>query len=354
MKKSLLFLSVLTAISLASCGGGGGDSPASEKANLMYGYINDTPVVEKEELEIGYDTLRDMVGDKESFILLLFHDRTCGCWRWELGPTAVQYMNTYNVKIYALDNALLIGKDTFGLYTGDDVPGICFFEKGQLLRQTIYGRLNPSQRQMFKDLGAFKSFVEENCYLPKMYYIEKNKLDTKISNKEDFNLYVARNGCGDCNAINEQYLDKWGETNKALEAKKMLYIFDIQKYRGTPEYQTIKDTYGLSVAGNTTFGYDNGEDHGFIPTFQRREKGDITDMITVLNDTANSVTGLVTSYFSEARITASPILSKAHFEVIDGTTIDTSLIQPWGAVKQEKQLEWHLPAVELFFDTYVK
>lgn len=353
MKKLLLFLSVLTSISLTSCGGGG-DTPASEKANLMYGYINDTPVIEKEELEIGYDTLRDMIGDKESFVLLLFHDRTCGCWKWELGPTAVQYTNMYNVKLYAFDNGLLEGKESFGLYTGTDVPGICFFEKGQLLRQTIYGRLNPSKRKMFQELEAFKSFVEENCYLPKMYYIEKEKLDAKISSQEDFNLYVARNGCTDCGAINEQYLDKWGETNKSLEAKKMLYIFDIQKYRGTPEYQNIKDTYGLSVAGNPTFGYDNGEDRGFIPTFQRIVKGEINDMITVLNDSADKKTGVVTSYFTEARISASPILSKARYQIIDGTTIDTSLVQPWGAVKQEKQLEWHLPAVELFFNTYVK
>lgn len=349
MKKSLLFLSLLTSVSLTSCGG---NEPSFEKVNLKYGYIADTAVTEKEQLEIGYSTLKDMVDDKESFILLLFHDRTCGCWKWELGPIAVEYMNKYNIKLYAFDNALLVGEtDTFGLYTRtDNVPGICFFEKGKLLRQTIYRRLDEKHRQMFKDLDAFSAFVNENCYLPKMYYIEKEKLDAKISNNDDFNLYVTKSGCPDCGKIEEEYVDKWIETNKLLEVKEMLYVFDVKKYNDTPEYQTIKDAYGLSVAGNSIFGYGNG----FMPTFQRREQGKITDMITVLNDSADKDTGLVTSYFTAARIAASPILSKAQFDVIDGTTIDTSFILPWGGINQQKQLEWHLPATEMFFDTYVK
>lgn len=346
MKKSLLFLSVLTAISLASCG----NDVDTSKIALDYGYDYKNDIVDIYELEIGYSDFVNKIADKESFVLLIFHDRSCGCWR-EFHPIAVQFMNKYNLRFYALDNALLEGNENYGVYRGTaPMPGICFFRRGTLIRQSIYDLIDINNRKFFKYYDDLESYMFDNIYLPKMYYIDEEALDERIANNEKLNLYIARSKCGDCKAINKQYLYSWSDGLKETTLSKNLYIFDIQKYRGTSEYQVIKDKYGLSVAGNPIFGFDTG----YIPTFQRIENGQIKDMITVLNDQGDKETGLVISYFNESRIANSPMLSSAGFAKLDGTTVDISLIGTLGGIDQQKQLEWHLPAVKLFFDTYFK
>lgn len=347
MKKSLLFLSVLTAISLASCGGNDVDT---SKIALDYGYDYKNDIVNIEEVEIGYTSLTNLIDNKESFVLLIFHNRTCLCWE-SFNPLAVQFMNKYNLRFYAFDNALLEGEDNYGIYRGTDVmPGICFFRRGTLIRQSIYGKIDINHRKFFEYYEDLERYMFDNIYLPKMYYIDFTLLDEKIANNEKINLYIARSGCNDCKAVNRNYLYSWSESKKETTLTNNLYILDIEKYRGTDEYQTIKDKYGLSVAGNPTFGFDTG----YIPTFQRIENGQIKDMITVLNDQGDKETGLVTSYFNESRIANSPMLSSAGFAKLDGTTVDVSLIKSWGAIDQQKQYEWHLPAIQLYFDTYVK
>ena len=347
MKKSLLFLSLLTTISLASCGG---DNVDTSKIALDYGYDYKNDIVSTDELEIGYSSLVNLIDNQESFVLLIYHNPTCGCWT-DFSPIAVDFMNNYNLRFYVFDNALLDGNENYGIYRGTDaMPGICFFRRGTLIRQSIYGKLDINHRKFFKDYDALESYMFDNIYLPKMYYIDADLLDEKIANNEKINLYIARSGCGDCKKVNKSYLYSWSESKKETTLSNNLYIFDIEKYRGTDEYQTIKDKYGLSVAGNPTFGFDTG----YIPTFQRIENGQIKDMITVLNDQGDKETGLVTSYFNESRIASSPILSTAGFASLDGTTVDASLIKPWGSIDQEKQYEWHLPAIKLYFDTYVK
>ena len=357
MKKSLLFLSVLTAISLASCG----NDIDTTKIALDYGYDYKNDIVNIEEVEIGYTSLTNLIDNKESFVLLIYHNPTCGCWT-DFNPLAVQFMNKYNVVFHSFDNALLEGKNNYGIYQGTDaMPGICFFRRGQLIRQSIYGKLDINNRKMFKDYEALEQYLFDNIYLPKMTYIDKDTLDSKISNNEDFALYVARAGCGDCRTVNQQVLYSWNDVNTTVNH--MMYIFDIEPYfarkpaEGDPEYDekyakyeaylAFKTTYGLSEAGNETFGYGTG----YVPTFQIRKGSTISDMITVLNDSVDA-NRVVSSYFNQTRISNSSLLrNTGDIYLFDGKELTEEQKQNW---RTTVQLSWHKPIVELFLNSYIK
>lgn len=363
MKKSLLFLSLLSSLTMVSCGGSDVDT---SKIALDYGYKYKNPISSVEDLRIGYETLTDRIGKKESFVLLIFGDSTCGCWV-DFNPLAISFMNRYHVKFSVLNLASLEGEsETYGIYRGySQMPGICFFRRGQLIRQTIYGLVKGTDINIFKKQETLDEFLLNNIYLPRMFYLDKDALDEKIENQEEFNLYIARSGCGDCSAINSSVLYEYSEKNKEKAIpNKPLYIFDIQQYRGTDEYQTIKDTYGLSnTTFNPIFGYDYGEDKGMIPTFQVWKQGYIYDMITVLNDHLGE-NHTLDSYFNIDRVGASPMLSRLGNEyVLQGKALEdkdigkypvpgTEIIYEY--VYRDSQLVWHKPIVELYLSTYVK
>lgn len=355
MKKSLLFLSLFTALTMASCGGSDIDT---SKIALDYGYDYKNDIVSLNDFVIGYDTLANKIASYESFVLLVYRTG-CGCWT-DFEPSAIKFMNDYNVKFPAINvTALLSEKVRYGIYAvEDDMPSICFFRRGQLIRQTVSGKLKDNS--IFKDYYAFKDFMLENIYLPHMYYLDEDALDEKIAGNEEFNLYVARSECGDCKLVNKNVLYDWSEKNKEKSnMEKPLYIFDIQKYRGTDRYQPIKDKYGLSnTEFNPVFGYNHGSDQGMIPTFQRWKNGRITDMITVLNDYLGA-NHTFDSYFTEERVSASPMLSQFGEQyVLNGKEVEEKYIAHKGDIeylpKDPSQMIFHNPIVELYLSTYVK
>ena len=77
-------------------------------------------------------------------------------------------------------------------------------------------------------------------------------------------------------------------------------------------------------------------------------------MITVLNDYASEEL-IVTSYFNEARISASPMLRETGDKYLyNDKTIEADQRMDWGTVDQSLQLKWHTPILELYLSTYVK
>lgn len=354
MKKLGIFLALFTTISLASCG----NDIDNTKIALDYGYFLNGEINTPEDLEaenFSYSDLTDMIDNKESFVLLLYHNKTCGCWSYELGPSAIKFMKKYNVKFHAFDNAKLDGKDkTYGLYEGTAaMPGVAFFRRGKLIRQVIYGKLSNQDKKIFSDSDRFEQFMLQNIYLPKMYYINKDMLEAKMSESTaEFNLYVALTKCPDCARVENEYIHSWVDKNAKNTLSKPFYVFDIYPYNDPSTTNDIRDFCRLGDETNPKFGYTYGK-HGFVPTFQTWKNGEITDMVTVLNDFADN-TGKVTSYFNSLRIANSPLLSRMNYMVYDGTTISTELVTQWGSVKQDEQVKWHMPAVKAFFEEYIK
>lgn len=382
MKKSLIFLSMFTALTAVSCG-----SPEVDfsKIALDYGHVYKNGVGSFEQIELYYGNLQSMMTNKESFVLLLYHDKGCTCWS-DLFLAAKTFMNKYNVTLFPFDTANFIGKtQTYGIYegTGGELPGIVFIRRGQVIRQTIYGNVKGSANEkIFKQTQAFENYMLENIYLPKIYYLEdKEILDAKINTGEEFNLYVSRKDCGDCSKVNTSYLYNWTVANQEKNYQERLYVFDIQPYwctdadPGDPNYDQkhqkyldylqIKTDYKLSEAGSATFGFGTGS----VPTFQRWKNGDVIDAITVLND---SLTGenkrTQKSYFTEAHIQASPVLrNTGNIYVYEGRAVpeedveekeyenpETGQIFKYEVLSHAAQLRMHGPVLDLFLSAYVK
>ena len=351
MKKLSKITPILLAIPtllFSSCHAGEIDK---SKIALDYGHIRQNAIVDISELgELSYSELQSLIDSKQNFVLLVYNEG-CGCWT-DFHPLAKQYVNKFFVDFKVMNVLDIPGNNSYGIYTGAGLmPSIVFFRRGKLIRQTVYGKLKENNRKMFKQYDAFEEYMKKNVYSPHMLYIDKEVLDHKIEINEYFNLYVARTGCGDCAAIDQNVLYKWSTKNAGKLLANDLYIFDLAPYRGTEQYQSIKDQYGLSdITTNEPFGY--GE--GFVPTFQRRHGGQIEDMITVLNDSANEE-NIVTSYFNETRIAASPMLRDTGTQYLfDGKEIEESQKTVWGSVDQNLQMKWHTPIVELYLSTYVK
>lgn len=353
MKKSLIFLSIFTALSVTSCG-----SPDIDysKIALDYGYVYKDGITSESQTRLYYGELVSKITNKETFVLLLHNNTGCTCWS-DLFFVAKKFMNKYNVMFNSFVTNDFAGQNSYGIYAGvgQELPGIVFIKKGVPIRTILYGEVcGTINEKIFKNEKSFEDYMLDNIHLPKMYYIDKETLESKMSDTSlEFNLYVALKGCGDCAAVYREYISSWAEKNIETTITDKLYIFDIYPYENNEETPNIRDFCWLSPMYNEKFGYQNTK-HGYVPTFQRWKNGEVIDMITVLNDFADSNTGEVLSYFSQTRINNSPILSAASYHAYDKEIIDTSLINPWGTVVQEKQLEWHLPAVKLFFDTYVK
>ena len=356
MKKIISLLPLIPALILSSCGG---EKLDTSKIALDTGNIYASNISLSDIHQLDYDELEALTIDKQSFVLVTFNDINCGCWR-DFYPLFVKFANEYHYTVKLFDVGLFSGhSNKFGVYSvTNHMPGICFFKRGKLIRQTVYGKNAENNRKMFKEYDKFKDFMLENVYLPKIYYLDKEILDSKISNDEDFTLYVARTSCGDCGRIEKDYIHSWVDKNKNVTLNSPLYVFDIQKYRSDMTvYQEIKDTYGLSNAINTDFGYDDG----YVPTFQRWEDGEISDMITVLNDSVDE-TLTVTSYFNQARLAKSQLLkdtgTKYLFDQKVVTEKDVTSIEYEGHtytfLSQDTQYQWHQPVVELFFNTYIK
>ncbi len=362
MKKSLLILPILPAMLLGSCSINQMDqSPIA----IDYGYINNSTLTIN-QLEIGYSDVTNMVDRKESFVLLIFHDRNCGCWT-NFNPIAIQFMKNYNLRFFAFDNGLLEDKkNDYGIYRGTEaMPGICFFRRGKLIRQVIFEKTKKQQRKIFTNYETLAQFMVQNIYLPKMYYVDKTTLDAKITGGDEFNILFSQETCGDCKMITKEVLYKWSESVKkqpVIENNKfvfdVLYVFDTQPYVNNGTIQDIRDEYYLSNVNNIDLGFGRG----YVPTFQRRLGMTVLDMITVLNDQLGENDTLV-SFFSEDRVAASPILKNHTKWIVDGkqltkdeigSYIDPSTEIEYRYVNKDAQLKWHKPATELFLSTYVK
>ena len=346
MQNKLLKIFTLSLISLStlSLGGCNKEDP---RVFIDYGTIRNEPLNSITDLaELNYDDLLSKISHKESFILAIYNEG-CGCWT-DFAPVLTEFINDTGCNVSYMNVNKFINKDDLGLYlVKADLPSVAIFKKGKLAIQAVYIR---DDRMMFKDYqNHFKKFIEANVVLPKMYYINKDILDTYIAEEKEFTLYVGRNGCPDCTAIERDVLYTW--SNEVEKANEKLYVFDIEEYRGTEEYQNIKDMYGLSEENNPILGYSTG----MLPTFQRRKGNQIKDMIVVLNDGRDVDTKKVKSYFTKARLEKMPFIQNSTLnKELNDMTLTDEQSQNWATYKLTYNEKYHYPITRLFIDSYVR
>ena len=358
MKKRfcLLFLSSILAAStvlLSSCENSKGDT----RIHLDFGEIKANDISNITELpELKYNGLTSKISHGDSFLLAIYNEG-CGCWT-DFQPVLTEFFNETHTTVEYINVYEFTGKDDLGLYLEvSDLPSLAVYEQGQLKIQSVYLR---DDRMMFKSYTKFKEFIDKNVVLPKMYYVNKDVLDSIIAENKEFNLYIARSACGDCNAVTTEVLYDWSKNT--LDVSDILYIFDIQSYypiKGEDDYdaklvtyQYIKDYYGLSEANNPTFGYSTG----MVPTFQRRKGMEILDMIVVLNDSLDKANKKVTSYFTEERVSHMKFLegSSLNKTILDGFELNDDQVANWRVYRSQFNATYHYPIVREFFKAYVK
>ena len=378
MKKSILFLSLVSTVLLNGCNNNKVDT---SKIALDYGNVHSTNLTTDDLDYIDYDEFESYLTDKKSFVLVTTSEVSyegCGCWKDFVKYCFIPYSNLYHYDFKIIHISELKDKNRHGIYIADGMmPGICFFRRGKLIRQSVYGKNAEKDRKIFNDFTTFEKFMADNVYLPKMYYLDKDVLDSKIASNEQFNLYIGRSGCDDCKYVEKTYIHSWVDKNKELAVENYLYAFDIEKYRPTvpktdedypaqqEAYLNIKRTYKLTEDSNAKFGFGEGA----VPTFQVWKNGDIYDMITVLNDSLNSETNRLSSYFTTERVANSPMLKDTGttfvFDnmIVEEKDISTkSYVNPetgetitFKYVSRETQYaEWHEPVIEMYFNEYVK
>jgi len=327
------------------------------KIFLEFGKVHQTKT--NQVSEIDYDTLSSWINNGQTFALAVSNDG-CTCWT-NFEPILANFNFKYNLDIrhVRVQELNVEGRDRFGLYTVPiDSPFIAFFKQGKLIRQAMYGG-NKSQSKIFTDsTGAeFEKFFFENAYLPKMYYVEKETLDSYITENKEFNLYISRGKCGDCSTANKEVLSKWNTTIESVNSP--LYVFDIDVYRDTSTevYQQVKDDYGLSDAQNKEFGWSTG----YIPTFQHRKGSTIEDMIVVYNDglRTEGEDKVLNSYFTNEMVSKIKFLKDTGTKyVLDGMKLNDDQIAYYEGygyyLKSEVKAQLHNPILELFMNTYVK
>ena len=389
MKKiiSSIFLSIVCltmGASLCSCGVNN-----IKKAHLDYAFEYASEIKDINDSRISflnYQGLASKIAKKESFLLVLYNEG-CGCWDGVDGfqPVLIDFLNTYKIKVDCINVDELIvnaNKGTYNLhFEKSDMPAIAIFSEGNLQVEAHYIK----NRDLFKDHRKLYDFISQNAVLPKRILIDKETLDSFIQEDKEFNLYIARRECGDCQAADREVLSKWNYKVDSVENP--LYIFDLQDYQNgdkqgwycehcdltysldeigedhkCPEceeemtitlYQHLKDIYGLSEKNNPTLGLSTGA----VPTFQRRKGNQIKDMVVVLNDSQSE--GVISSYFTSERVQNMPFLHGSELKVdLDGMTfskVDDELDwrQNWRIYKSEYNAQYHYPILELFLSTYV-
>ena len=308
------------------------------------------------------------ISHKDSFLLAIYNE-TCTCWQ-DFAPVLTEFINDKNCNVEYINVNKFIEKDDLGLYlVKGDLPSLAVYRSGKLAVQSVYLR---DDRMMFKQYkGHFDKFIEENVVLPKMYYIEKEDVDSFIAEGKKFNLYLARNECGDCQALDRDVLLPW--SNSIDSVANPLYIFDMQQYYALnpnfypiiykrdataeevakfADYTAIKATYGMADSTNPDFGYDTGA----YPTLQRREGSQIKDMCVVLNDSIDSENKVIKSYFTQERVSKMKYLSNASCQkVLDGMALTDDQIANWRAsYKEEYDSTYHYPIAKEFIKYYIE
>ena len=226
---------------------------------------------------ISMAELKTKITDKDSFVLYVFSPTCGGCAMFK--PIIESVISSEDLIIYAIEyNNIEKGHELKSLqYT----PSIVVYNKGELFIST-----DPDKNEeYFKNDEGFKTFLNKYTYKPTMYYISKEQLKSKIDNDENFIIYYSRNDCGDCAYMYKNYLKEFLYKNPNT---KKFYVIEtnaegVRLNNGSVDavqWQAFKDEFGLSAAGNSTFGYGVG----YVPTIQYYNDGAIADMFIYFND----------------------------------------------------------------------
>ncbi len=342
MKKIMLLLPLIAPLFLISC-------KEKSKPIITYGtYLNEGAT----ELA-NYGDLKTKLDNQETLILVVHpSDEGCSCWR-DFKTIIDNYVNKYHIQIYKIDQKEFEDNKKFGLTISSDSPSLSIFNKGKLYKDISYS----STSSTFHSSPALKATLDKYVIEPSIFWISHEDLQAKIKEGGLVINQITRQTCPDCqyafpNVVQKYLYQKKNFTNP-------LYLLDIDKYRGTDQYQEIKDAYQLSENTNATLGYESG----VVPTTQIWKDGKLFDASVYFNDTItyeNKAYTITNSYYTETRIKELKYLKDGNYSPLVGLLIPEEDINKYEleegyyySWKQDKAAKYHTPFLEDFLKTYL-
>ena len=361
MKKKLLSLLLIPSAfsSLIGC--------SSKKDVLTFGtYINQTIFT------LDYLSNSELLNKTESnevFLLAVYqgsYSEGCACWS-TFENIIARYMNKYNERVYVYNaqeqdesvSHLKISK------INESSPSLYVFNgKKQLAR---FNENSSKDQAIFTDTScqAMEKRVHKIVNRPKVYFVNDDYLKENLNKSSNTVLSFIRRECGDCKYVLPNVIIPYIKQNNI---KSNLWIFDLQdtyniskSETATEEekrqYQELKDRYGLSVSGNSTYGYQEG----VVPTTQYYENGILKDTSVFFNDVVSQKEDesyyISDSYYSEERLQNLHYLKGVNFTTtLKGMTLEnTSVLSTQSGQlywSQEKASEYHMPILKAFLKYY--
>jgi hypothetical protein len=175
------------------------------------------------------------------------------------------------------------------------------FSEGEVIQK--YSKSAKKDLEFFETIDKFTKIIDEhikegpiNNYAYVSYEYVRDYL-IKEDNRE-FVLFTVRSGCGDCNYCMPNVVTPF---IKEKGLKLPVYVCDIEKHRGTSEYDNVKASLKLTIESNPL-----GFDKGVVPTYQYWKNKELLDAGVYANDsfTLNSETNKVevsNTYFDGSR-----------------------------------------------------
>lgn len=340
MKIRTVFLPLLLVPLIGAC------NSSSNKTQLTFGsYVTEGG----EEISSGEF---DSKLTKENFLFAVHPSLspTCGCWTTFRSVINASCQD-FDIVVYLMESANVTSSmKELGISDNGNEPSFYIINEGKVAKKYVYDVNN----RIFKDENKFITEIKNNCNLARLKYVTLTQLTTRIVSESPIVLF-ERSGCSDCQYVIPNVLIPYIKT---YQGDKEILVYDLQADYNTPQYQAIKDTYGLSIKGNETYGYSTG----VVPTFQKYDKGSLIDASVYVNDTITKVEEgkykVSETYYTSERIASlkyatgmSSLLNKElNKDDVDEITYPGGVYYSWNYASSSKS---HNPFLKAFLDKYL-
>jgi len=260
------------------------------------------------ELETTQELINKIEND-DSFVLLVYGSWCDHCKNFK--PILNSVIEERNLIVYGIQVELINGVSS--LSSVQYIPTLVVYDKGE-----ASAIIDPGvEETYFSNTKGLNNFFDKYTHKPIAYYITLEQLREKKQNEENFVVYFSNSESDASKYLNDNYMLDLFDT---YHADKEFYILDHGGISDM-EWQTIRDEFGLSEAGSSTFGYGEGVE----PTFQFYKQGVLTDMavfandqvIETINDDGSVSVTITGSYYNDCIHIGETMLASDYFTTVD-------------------------------------
>ncbi len=356
------FRIVIAAVSLAATLLSGCDG-SNAKTPLLFGTI------ENKLVDLTYDDYVEKIVQKDNFLVMSTPNSLCTCWTTFRDSILMPYRKAHNLIIYTISYSQFfdddfVKRDSYGLEFLISSQSLGIFKDGVIKENRPYN----STHKIWSSKDSFTTYMNELIIDPTIIEVNLSKLNTFYAQNLSFSILFYDGGAAS-SFLYDNVLTAYARANFTSVKKVFTLNTDVDgiKYSSgafdEAQWQTFKDTYGLSQANNATFGYDEG----VVPTIQyiepdgsKKNQTVIKAQAVYLNDVLSSGTNpdtyeVTKSYYSSERVGSLSYLSNfSNEKVLVGKEIseaDTTLIAEAVTWKYEKAAVYHDPLFNAFLDS---